>query len=176
VVLEQRVSREIALAVNSGEVDVGICRAISLPGLGSVTIRREAFSVLAMPVDHPLVERDPLMIADLDGATVIGPNPAMGQPLSDPEKWRQLGVRVRMRYERLSDEADLLDRVAAGYGVCLVTQSFAERNHRDDIVARPCLVPVVWLEDHLIWRLDNEGPIVSALIRTARAMAQWPLA
>jgi hypothetical protein len=66
-----------------------------------------------------------------------------------------------------------MDRVAAGFGLALVSRSFHERNRRSDVVAIPifglAIDPIE--EQHLLWRPNDTSPLVSVALEIAGSIS-----
>jgi DNA-binding transcriptional LysR family regulator len=170
--LEQCLSRDIAGAVRTGRVSVGICRAIVPTGLMTLTVSSVARDHVAMPADHRLAVLDEVTLADLAGETILAsqlPEGAAGRV--EPTQLAEHGISVR--YEPWVAETQVMDSVATGVGLTVLDKGFLERNPRSDVVARrlvsgPHLPTPV--EDYLIWRPDDTSEVVLRFVAAARSL------
>jgi DNA-binding transcriptional LysR family regulator len=170
--LEQCLSRDIAGAVQTGRVSVGICRAIVPTGLKAMTVSTVARDHVAMPADHRLADRDEVTLADLAGETILAselPEGAAGGV--EAKQLAEHGISVR--YEPWVAETQVMDSVATGVGLTVLDKGFLERNPRSNVVARrlvsgPHLPTPV--EDYLVWRPDDTSEIVQRFVSAARSL------
>jgi DNA-binding transcriptional LysR family regulator len=171
VALEQRTSIEVIEAVRAGEAGAGICRNLLAPGLDHVVLACASRDRIALPQDHPLADRSSLLPSDLAGQTFIEAALSYGSEGEDDLR-AFFGDAIHIRRERATSEAELLDRVAAGEGLGLFTAATVTRNPRPDLAVRPYGGPPIGVPvtDRLIWRLDNDDPLVRALVAVARTM------
>ena len=154
VTVQQLISLQVLEAVQSGQVTVGICRAIPTSDLNALLLLRSPRNLVVMPIEHHLSALKALRTADLEGEVLIHPDASINVLGSAGEFPDLPGVHIHSRSELVLTETELLDRVAAGFGLALISAHYHERNHRNDLVA----LPVVDLpfeprdETRLIWR------------------------
>jgi DNA-binding transcriptional LysR family regulator len=98
----------------------------------------------------------------------VAPDPAVIGPDATRSGWRTAGV-TRLNHVATRSEVELLDRVAAGYGLFLAPHRLAGRNARPDLIAREfcwSTEPLVVYE-HLQWRHDDDDPVVRLFVELA---------
>jgi len=171
VELEQRLSVEVAEAVASGEVPLGICRAFKPRGLAHLVLVREPNDTMLLPADHRLSSREVITLEDLAGETLLEPDRSVDWLLPDSRRWLEAGAAVTIRHARIKSEMELADRVAAGEGLSVTSAGCATRNARPDLVARPYVGPPSCppREEVLLWRPRDRHPLVAAMVALARA-------
>lgn len=169
----QMISIRVAAAVRSRTVAVGIARVPPGPDLATLLLAESPLNAVVMSGTHPLADRDLLCTADLAGETLVGPTRAItggdggeggeGDDGSDgisPAQFRQVDV---------TSEGELFDLVSAGFGVYVTTEGIVRRNPRQDIVVRPLSDYPGTAREFLIWRPDDDSPVVRAVCEVAAA-------
>ncbi|MFC3994324.1 LysR family transcriptional regulator [Nocardiopsis sediminis] len=157
-------------ALREGEVDVAfVWLPNDLTGLHTEIVAEEPRAV-GMAAGHRLAGRGPLTIGDLRGE----PMPwARHAPREWVEWW---GVVPRPDgsepvWGPANDNAEeLLEYVASGAGICIVSRSISAYYQRPDIVWRP-LTGVEPLRVALGWPLDSGHRLVPAFAETVRELA-----
>jgi DNA-binding transcriptional LysR family regulator len=110
--------------ITAGAVDVGFLRApVAGDGLRVSPLFREPMLV-ALPVGHPLADRETLSEAELAGERHL----RLFEPV--PERGVTTGARLRSFEEKL-------EHVAAGNGIILLPQTATQAFSRPDVVFRP---------------------------------------
>jgi len=145
---------ERAAMLRGGQADVGLLHhpQNDLRGLASEPLGVEG-RMVALAEDHPLTAKDSISVADLAGetmpqwpeATALGPGPV------------------------IRDAGELMQLVALGRMVALVSDSAAERPYRGVVYrpvpdAEPATLVVAWPE-------DSRSPAVAAFVRAARSVS-----
>ncbi|NUS58558.1 MAG: LysR family substrate-binding domain-containing protein, partial [Streptomycetaceae bacterium] len=143
-----------AAMLRDGRADVGLLHhpQNDLSGLAVEELAVEP-RVLALSVGHPLAARETLCLADLAGET-MAQWPEAAQPGAGP---------------RIRDAGEIMQLVALGRAVALVTASAAQRPHagvtylpvRD---AEPATLVVAWPE-------NSRSPHVAAFVAACRTAA-----
>ncbi|WP_420159423.1 LysR family transcriptional regulator [Nocardiopsis sp. CNT-189] len=158
-----------AAALREGEVDVAfIWLPNDLTGLRTEVVAEEP-RVVGVAAGHRLAGREELSIGDLRGEPLpwarnaprewvdwwaVVPRPDGSEPVWGPA----------------NDSAEeLLEYVASGTGVCIVSRSISAYYRRPDIVWRP-LAGVEPLRIALGWALDSEHPLVPDFVRAVREL------
>ncbi len=174
VVLEPLISLQVIEAVRSGRATIGVCRDGSGPGLSRLVVLRSPRNMVAMPVHHRLASKPALTSADFEGETFLHPDASVTSLSESADVLRRLGARIEIRFERFETETEVMDRVAAGFGVSLISAAFGERNPRPDVVVRQLTdLPSEPLEEFdLIWRSADRSALISFVIEQARPLAR----
>jgi DNA-binding transcriptional LysR family regulator len=156
----QMVSREVAAAVRSGSVEVGIARVPPGPDLMTMVLTESPLTVVSMPAGHVLAERVRLCMDDLAGQTLIVASQAVtgGFPRIPNARFLEADV---------TSEGELFDLVSSGFGLHLTTEGAARRNRRRDIVERPLTGSTEYARELLMWRPDNDSPVVGTIRQVA---------
>lgn len=117
--IEERFSRDIVALVRDGVVALGVCwRHIDFGGLEHVPYRRDEL-VLAVPVGHPLAERDAVHFEDTLDVDHVGLSPATAVHTMLHRAAARAGRTVR--YRVVVSNFDAAFRVvSAGLGVSVV--------------------------------------------------------
>lgn len=121
--------------------DADMCFArlpIETAGVHAIRLYEEV-PVVVLPRDHALAERDELVLADLDGETLV---------VGDAD-------------------ASAVERVAWGSGVARVPHSIARSESRRDVVYRP-LTDAEPTTIALTWLVDNDNPLIEEFIGIVR--------
>jgi DNA-binding transcriptional LysR family regulator len=164
----QMISIRVAAAVRSKTVAVGIARVPPGPDLATLLLAESPLNAVVMSGTHPLADRDLLRTTDLAGETLVGPTRAItggegGEGGGD-------GVSpARFREADVTSEGELFDLVSAGFGVYVTTEGIVRRNPRQDIVVRPLADYPGMAREFLIWRPDDDSPVVRAVCEVATA-------
>lgn len=170
--LEQRTSAQVISGLRTGELSVGIARAAGQPadlvGLDRLVVERTRMDTLALPIDHPLAGSVELHSADLEDEVFLVPHPSIVGTVGGAQRG-PLGVG-RVRYEMISSEEEMIDRVATGIGIGLVDAKLAGRHPRGDIRFVRYVGPPNPPEasEFLFWREDDTSPVVARFVQLAR--------
>jgi DNA-binding transcriptional LysR family regulator len=151
------------------EVDVGLLtEPTPRPDLSSLILYREPRAVV-MAATHPLAGRRELTVADVLDETWPGCHPAIDR------RWRSFwtldrerGGPARMSQERITSAAQGIELVASGQAIATVPVSMAEGFAHPGIVGVP-VVDAGPASLALVWRTNQENPLVDALVRIAEA-------
>ncbi|XVU26054.1 LysR family transcriptional regulator [Actinoplanes sp. CA-054009] len=143
-----------AAMLRDGRADVGLLHhpQNDLTGLATEELAVER-RVVALADGHPLAARDELRLADLDGEE-LPQFPEAARPGPGP---------------RVGDVGELMQLVALGRAVALVTESAAQRPHRGVVYrpvvdAAPATLVVAWAE-------NSRSREVAAFVTAARRAA-----
>ncbi len=175
--LEQTLSRDVGGAVQTGMASIGVCRSFATRGLRKVVVSRVALDYLAMPADHRLSAVTEVTIEDLRGETLLASELRAGSP-NEPDRAHLATMGISVSYEPWVSESQVMDSVAAGFGLTVVDKGFLERNPRPDVAARRLATPLEPepLADYLMWRPDDTSELVRHFVQIARALcspAEW---
>jgi DNA-binding transcriptional LysR family regulator len=171
VTLEQATSIQVAEAVRSGRAAIGLCRDVARSELNRIVMTRSPRDLLAMPPDHPLARREAVTVADLYGETILHFDSSIAGLASDPLVSLP-GVHLDVKFERVVTETEAMDRVAAGFGLALVSHAFWGRNTRPDVQVCPVTgLPIEPMDtSYLIWRVDDDSRLVGMILNHARRL------
>lgn len=169
--LEQTLSRDVGAAVKTGVASIGICRSFATRGLRKLVVSRVPLDYLAMPADHRLSALSDVTIDDLAGETLLASDLRAANP-DGPDAGRLAAHGIVVRYEAWVSESQVMDSVAAGFGLTVTDKGFLERNPRPDVVARHLASPLEPepLADYLMWRPDDTSELVRHFVEIARAL------
>jgi DNA-binding transcriptional LysR family regulator len=156
----QMISVRVASAVRSNAVAVGIGRVPPGPGISTMVLSASPINAVAMPATHPLASRPEIHPADLADATLIGPSRSVGGAGNNVPS-------AAFREAEVTSEGELFDLVSSGFGLLVTTEGIARRNPRHDIVVRPLAGLGVTAQELLMWRPENDSPILRAIREVA---------
>ena len=152
----QMISIQVAAAVRSKSVAVGIARIPPGPDLATLVLAETPINVVVLPAGHRLTYRDQLCPADLADETLIGPSRSLGGGDN--------GVRsARFLEADVTSEGELFDLVSAGFGAYITTEGIVRRNPRQDVAVRPLVGFNVLARELLLWRPDDDSPVLRAV-------------
>jgi DNA-binding transcriptional LysR family regulator len=160
VVPEQMVSLRVAAAVRDGSVSLGVSRLHPGPDLGTLELSASPVTEVVMPPDHHLAAKDEVTVDDLARETLIGPPPSLASEVATGmAAWRPL-PSGRIFHPDVSTEGEMFDLVASGFGLFVTTEQVVRRNQRRDFVTRRLAGPVRIAHEYLMWRVDDDSPLV----------------
>jgi DNA-binding transcriptional LysR family regulator len=157
----QMISVRVAAALRSKAVAVGIARVAPGPDLASLVLAESPLNVVVLPTAHPLADRTSLCPADLANETLIGPSRSLGGTENGLSS-------ARFREAEVTSEGELLDLVSAGFGLYVTTEGVVRRNPRHDIVVRPLVGFDGTARELLLWRPNDDSPVLRAIRDVAR--------
>lgn len=172
VVPEQMVSLRVAAAVRDGSVSLGVSRLHPGPDLSTLELSASPVTEVVMPVDHPLVAKEEITVEDLARETLIGPPPSLATAANGSKAaaaWRPL-PSGRIFHPDVSTEGEVFDLVASGFGIFVTTEAAVRRNQRGDFVTRRLAGPVRVAHEYLMWRVDDDSPIVRRATELAKEL------
>ncbi|MFC0542437.1 LysR family transcriptional regulator [Kutzneria chonburiensis] len=161
---------EALAALEDGTVDVAVTFHDEAPQGPRVTVLGRDPLLAALPVTHPLADRETIPLAELD--TVIA-----GCPLCQDRFLKhcaQQGIRPSLHHQVTDDYVLMQAMVAAGQGIAVLPGLALAAHRRDDIVTRELDPPLhrviaVWLADRHIpaeaAQLLDALPVVDAIMR-----------
>ncbi|MET7761184.1 LysR family transcriptional regulator [Streptomyces sp. NPDC005393] len=172
LVLEGQTYANVALSrVADGSLDLGFVRLpVTQPGVATRVIGEEEL-VSALPLDHPLADRETITIEALKDEPFVSFPANAGSSLRDAtfRACEDVGFTPRVVQEA-PDSYTILALVAAGVGVTLTLTS-CQHIQQTGLVYRPLAGSPVRLQAALAWRRDNP----SATLRTVLAVAEQAL-
>lgn len=158
-------SRDQLEALVAGRLHVGVVRFFgALPkGLRARLLIREPY-VLALPLNHPLAQRDSVALAALAGYPMIwmprGAGPALHDHLLD--QCRRAGFTPLVVQEAASKQT-MLALVAAGLGAALAPES-SKRSGREGVVFRPLGPGLPPVEIGCVWPQGHRSPLIENFV------------
>jgi DNA-binding transcriptional LysR family regulator len=156
---------EIQTAMGERRIDVALMPRHTLwPDAASTPLYRERMLV-AVPCEHPLLER-----AALDW-TCLRRDTMLVQGWDDSQTAREfytslMGYGARFHMHAASKQS-VLALVAAGFGITLVTQSQSEVSF-PGVAYRPIREENAWVQVELAWNPDVEDPAVGRFVAFMR--------
>ncbi|HEY1858442.1 LysR substrate-binding domain-containing protein [Acidocella sp.] len=170
--LKEMVSSEQLEALTSGQLDVVLLRP--------PFVRRELMSIrvvaepllAAVPRGNPLADAEALSYADFDGKPFIMFSPYESKYFHDLLVTQFAKADVFPRYvQHLSQVHSVLALVRAGLGLAIVPRA-AAMLHYHDVHLKPLSDPSPALAElFMVWRRDNESPLLPVLVDIACKLA-----
>jgi len=170
--LKEMVSGDQLEALMSGQIDIGLLRPpIGRPEFSAMRVVAERLLV-AVPQGHALAAHDAVVPRDLDDHPFIMYSPHESRYFHDLVVTLFTRADTRPRYvQHLSQIHSILAMVCAGLGVAIVPEAAANLNFRG-VELRPLVVPgPPPVETYLVWRRDDESPLLPPLIEIAGGLA-----
>lgn len=130
--------------------------------------------MVALPVNHPLIEQAVITVAMLAGEPMIlYPNlPLHGLAHEIRLAFQSEGVTIRVEQE-VEDFLTALALVSVGFGVTITTRSAANLN-LPNVAYRPFHSQrLSTLGLCCLWRRDDRSPVLSAFLDIVRDAGQW---
>ena len=165
--LREMVTRaQVEALTDDGSLDIGLVRPpVTRPDLRSRPLIREPL-VAALPKNHPLVGLDrPVDITDLHGINLVMYSPIDSHYFFEllSSVFHEASVApVAVQY--LTQIHTILSLVHFEWGVAVVPES-ASKMHFDNVVCRPLtLARPAHVELDLVWRINNENPVLDRLL------------
>ncbi|GGI47511.1 DNA-binding transcriptional LysR family regulator [Agromyces flavus] len=162
-------SRDAGLV--EGRVDLAVLRhPLDRTDLEGEVVGRER-RVVAMPVDHPLAEREAVDLAELV-PFVVAVDPRAGT--TTPTLWQAVGADV----PPMTDTADVeewLDLIAAGDAIGVTSEATAHHYPRPGVVFVP-LADAPPMEVRLAWHRTHRHPAAGRVARAIREALAEPSA
>lgn len=140
--LEERSSRDVLLAVQAQEVDIGVLDGnLSLADVVSLPFRHDRLVLLA-PSSHPLAERGHCLLRDALGYAFIGlpSERAMQRFVEDMAMQNGRPLKIRVRAPSFFAMAQL---VAQEAGIAMLPEAAAQR-HAGELSARIVTLDDAW--------------------------------
>jgi DNA-binding transcriptional LysR family regulator len=167
--LREMVSTRQIEALAADELDIGIFRPpIESTTFEAIALRPEPM-VVAMPVGHPLAEKQVVAWKDLDSIEMVGFESQEGRYLHNllAGKFLEHDISPRITH-RLSQIHSILALVRAGLGVALVPNSAKVLNistvqYRDIEKGHAAYAKL-----SVVWNKDTDNPLVKSFVESAR--------
>jgi DNA-binding transcriptional LysR family regulator len=170
--LKEMVSGDQLEALASGQIDAGLLRPpIARPEFVSVRVVAEPL-LAAVPDGHPFAVADTVCLKELDGQPFIMYSPYESRYFYDLLVTQFTRAEILPRYvQHLSQIHSILAMVRAGLGLAIVPEAAAGLNF-SGVQLRPLrLREPAPVELFLVWRRDDENPLLPALIEIAGGLA-----
>jgi DNA-binding transcriptional LysR family regulator len=172
--LKEMVSSDQLEALVSGQIDAGLLRPpIARAGLVSARVVAEPLLVAA-PDGHPFATAKSVFVKDLDGQPFVMYSPHESRYFYDLLVTQFTRAAILPRYvQHLSQIHSILAMVRAGLGLAIVPAAAAGLNF-SGVQLRPLRLraPVSGpVELFMVWRRDDENPLLPSLIEVAGGLA-----
>jgi DNA-binding transcriptional LysR family regulator len=176
VVLTQLSTRQMHEEVRNGAAGVGFALSTLhlATGLSCLAMHDYRQDHLAVPVDHPLADREQLTVYDLQGQRLLLPSPDMdathGTRILDFLTGH--GIVADHRFQPFGSEEEVVDIVSAGLGVVFVGESTWLRwGSVPEIRIRKLEGAAPSLSQLMVWRDEDPSPATRAFVRVARTIS-----
>jgi DNA-binding transcriptional LysR family regulator len=166
--LKEMVSGDQLEALASGQIDAGLLRPpIARPELATKRVLAEPL-LAAIPRKHPLASRENLAIKDFDGQPFVMYSPYESRYFHDLLVALFTQADILPRYvQHVGQIHSILAMVRAGLGVSIVPAAAANLKIAE-VKLRPLkLRTPTPVELFMVWRRDDENPLVPALVDIA---------
>jgi DNA-binding transcriptional LysR family regulator len=170
--LKEMVSGDQFEALASGQIDAGLLRPpIARPELASRRVVAEPL-LAAIPKKHPLASTETVAIRDFDDQPFVMYSPYESRYFHDLLVALFTQADILPRYvQHLSQIHSILAMVRAGLGLAIVPAAAASLKIAD-VKLRPLkLRTKTPVELFLVWRRDDESPLLSSLVEIAGELA-----
>jgi len=159
-------------ALASGQIDAGLLRPpIARPEFLTRRVMAEPL-LAAIPEQHPLASAETVSIGDFDGEPFVMYSPYESRYFHDLLVAQFARAQILPRYvQHLSQIHSILAMVRAGLGAAIVpaaAASFEIANVRLKPLELPARTSV---ELFLVWRRDDENPLLPSLVEIASGLA-----
>lgn len=168
--LREMVSRDQVVALDTGEIDIGLTRApIDLSGYENGTVSRERL-MLALPRNHPLLQNSTVSWRDLHQQDMLMYEPREGQYFYNLVSSRLTLDDIYPNFvQHLSQIHSILALVRAGVGVAVVPAG-ARLMEMSGIEYREFSDrQVLTAELLVVWHPETRNPLVPAIAEVARS-------
>lgn len=165
ITLREMPSFEQLQALRTRQLDLGIVRSpLGQKEFNIRSLLREPF-VLAIPSSHPLANQSDLSLQMLHQQPFISYSFSGWRPFYEMFAGMFRAAQIEPRYvHTVGSTLTMLALVNAGLGVALVPQS-ASCVHLEQTVFRPIALDAgICSELHLIWREDNDNPVLPLIL------------
>jgi len=166
--LKEMVSGDQLEALASGQIDAGLLRPpVARPEFASRRVLAEPL-LAAVPRKHPLASREMLAIKDFDGQPFVMYSPYESRYFHDLLVALFTQADILPRYvQHVGQIHSILAMVRAGLGVSIVPAAAANLKIAE-VKLRPLkLRNVTPVELLMVWRREDENPLVPALVGIA---------
>jgi DNA-binding transcriptional LysR family regulator len=171
IAFEVRQTADVLTSVLHGESLIGISR-MDAPDLRSLELTAHPRSFVVLPNDHPLSIKPILDVGDFAHEDMILIDRRTNQFFHDEtiEFFHAIGVTPRYRLFPLKTVEHMMDLVATGQGITMVTEFETKRYPRRGTVVRPLRPPHLMTRHNLLWRSDQGSPVVAVVVALAERL------
>lgn len=168
ILRSQTYSGEALSQIASGDLDLGFVAVKERPDISMRVVSREELMV-ALPINHPLAERESVDAADLADEWFVSFPASHGSAIYEAtvRVCHEAGFSPRVAQEA-PDAYNLLALVGAGVGVALVVRS-SEHIHLEHVSLRPLCGKSVVLPIAIAWRTSNRSTALQQVLVVAEA-------
>src|SRR5215218_2891953 len=170
--LKEMVSGDQFEALTSGQIDAGLLRPpIARPEIASRRVVAEPL-LAAIPKKHPLANVESVTIKDFDNQPFVMYSPYESRYFHDVLVALFTRADILPRYvQHLSQIHSILAMVRPGLGLAIVPAAAASLKIAD-VRLRPLKLRTrVPVELFMVWRRDDENPLLSALVKIASELS-----
>jgi DNA-binding transcriptional LysR family regulator len=170
--LKEMVSGDQFEALSSGQIDAGLLRPpIARPEIASRRVVAEPL-LAAIPKKHPLANAESITIKDFDNQPFVMYSPYESRYFHDVLVAMFTRADILPRYvQHLSQIHSILAMVRAGLGLAIVPAAAASLKIAD-VRLRPLKLRTrVPVELFMVWRRNDENPLLSALVKIASELS-----
>lgn len=174
--LKEMVSFRQISALDTGELEVGLLRPpIDKTMFASRLVAREKL-LLAVPVGHPLGQRDHARWRDLDGVDFIMYDDLEAKYFYDLLAMFLTGKRVQPNVvQRLTQIHSILSLVRANVGVAVVPASARILDISDVEYREFSDQASPFAELMIVWRTSNQNPLIAPVVNIAQDLLNEPM-
>jgi DNA-binding transcriptional LysR family regulator len=161
-------------AVLSGKIDAGYVFFVPKGDKDLETIQVKLnYIVLAVPIDHPLTKLKKLRLGDLKDADFLWLPRRVSPALYDRlmQECSRGGIESPRIVQEAVDEATFLSLVSCRIGVAFVSDSSRWRCPKGVVLLRVTDLDIS-LPQSLIWRKDNESPLLAKFVTEVKRLAE----
>ena len=167
VEISEMVTAEEVKALGDGLIDIGLGRPDRVPATVETALVQSERLVAAVPIDHAFAHRDSLRSSEISGQNLIMHSPTKARYFYDLTV-RYIDVGSNEITHSLSQILTIVNLVAAGRGIAVVSESAAHLR-LDGVVYVPLVdVPDGAVELHAIWNPDSRNPALRKVIELVR--------
>lgn len=167
VEISEMVTAEEVKALGDGLIDIGLGRPDRVPATVETALVQSERLVAAVPIDHAFAHRDSLRSSEISGQNLIMHSPTKARYFYDLTV-RYIDVGSNEITHSLSQILTIVNLVAAGRGIAIVSESAAHLR-LDGVVYVPLSdVPDGAVELHAIWNPDSRNPALRKVIELVR--------
>jgi DNA-binding transcriptional LysR family regulator len=167
VEISEMVTAEEVKALGDGLIDIGLGRPDRVPTTVETALVQSERLVAAVPIDHAFAHRDSLRSSEISGQNLIMHSPTKARYFYDLTV-RYIDVGSNEIVHSLSQILTIVNLVAAGRGIAIVSESAAHLR-LDGVVYVPLSdVPDGAVELHAIWSPDSRNPALRKVIELVR--------
>lgn len=163
VEISEMVTAEEVKALSEGLIDIGLGRPGRVPDSVESTLVMSERLVVAVPSNHEFAGRESVESSEISGQTLLMHSPTKARYFYDLTV-RYIDVAANEVAQSLSQILTIVNLVAAGQGIAIVSES-ASRLGVDGVSYIPiCDVPHDAVELHAIWNPESRNPALRSVL------------